>query len=91
MIFYILNFLDNLNNKIEKDPYEELKNSFKLICEDGSNKITLRSLQKIAKEMGETMSDEELKEMIKEANKGMDDEVSEEDFIKFMSKSTFDN
>jgi len=91
LIFYILNFLDNLNNKIEKDPYEELKNSFKLICEDGSNKITLRSLQKIAKEMGETMSDEELKEMIKEANKGMDDEVSEEDFIKFMSKSTFDN
>jgi Ca2+-binding EF-hand superfamily protein len=41
--------------------------------------------------MGETMSDEELKEIIKEANKGNDDELSEEDFIKFMSKLSFDN
>ena len=37
------------------------------------------------------MSDEELKEMIKEANRGIDDEVSEEDFIRFMSKSTLEN
>ncbi len=62
-----------------------------MICEDETNKINLRSLQKIVKEMGETMSDEELKEMIKEANKGCDEEVCEEDFIKFMTKSTFDN
>lgn len=48
-------------------------------------------MQNIAKEMGETMSDEELKEMIKEANKGVEDELTEEDFIKFMTKSTFDN
>lgn len=40
--------------------------------------------------MGESMTDEELKEMIKEANKNSEDEVSEEDFISFMSKSCMD-
>ena len=37
------------------------------------------------------MSDEELKEMLKEANRTNDDEVNEEDFIKFMTKSTLEN
>jgi len=48
-------------------------------------------LQNIAKEMGENMSDEELKEMLREANKTNEEEVSEEDFVRFMSKSTFEN
>lgn len=41
--------------------------------------------------MGENMSDEELKEMLREANKTNEEEVSEEDFVRFMSKSTFEN
>jgi Ca2+-binding EF-hand superfamily protein len=37
--------------------------------------------------MGENMSDEELKEMIKIVNNINEDEINEEDFIKFMSKN----
>lgn len=37
--------------------------------------------------MGENMSDEELKEMLREVNKTNEDEVYEDDFIKFMSKN----
>ena len=38
------------NNVFLKD-----EKAFVLICEEGSNKITLKSLQKVAKELGESM------------------------------------
>ena len=41
-----------------------MRNAFRLICEDGHDKITLKSLQKVAKELGENMTNEELQEMI---------------------------
>ena len=37
--------------------------------------------------MGENLTEEEIKEMIKEANKESEVELGEEDFIKFMSNS----
>ena len=33
-----------------------MKKAFLLICEEGQDKITLKSLQKFAKELGENMS-----------------------------------
>ena len=41
-----------------------MKKAFRLICEEDQDKITLKSLQKVAKELGENMSIEELQEMI---------------------------
>jgi centrin-1 len=41
----------------------------------------------VAKELGETMSDEELMEMIKEADKDGDGLVSEEEFLRIIPKS----
>ena len=37
--------------------------------------------------MGEKIGDEELQEMINEADKDQDDEVGEEDFLKIMQKT----
>ena len=45
---------------LERDPVEEMKKAFLLICEDGHDKITLKSLKKTAEELGENMSKEEL-------------------------------
>ena len=70
----------------EKDPEIEMKKAFKVLCEDGTDKITLKSLSKICADLGEKISDDELQEMINEANKE-DEEVSEEDFIKIMQKT----
>ena len=70
-----------------KDPEIEMKKAFKVLCEEGTDKITLKSLSKICADLGEKISDEELQEMINEANKEQDDEVSEEDFIKIMQKT----
>ena len=81
-------YMDVMIDKDEnKDPEAEMKKAFKVLCEEGSDKITLKSLSKICTDLGEKISDEELQEMINEANKEQEDEVSEEDFIKIMQKT----
>ena len=81
-------FLDIMTQKmLERDPVEEMKKAFILICEEGHDKITLKSLQKVAKELGENMTIEELQEMIEEADRDGDGEIGEEDFLKIMKKT----
>ena len=81
-------FLDIMAQKmLERDPIEEMKKAFVLICEEGHDKITLKSLQKVAKELGENMNIEELQEMIEEADRDGDGEIGEEDFRKIMKKT----
>ena len=81
-------FMSILTQKmLERDPIDEMKKAFVLICEEGHNKITLKSLQKVAQELGENMSLDELQEMINEADKDGDGEIGEEDFIKIMKKT----
>jgi len=72
---------------MERDPIEEMKKAFQLICEEGYDKITLKSLKKVADELGENMTKEELQEMIDEADRDQDGEIGEEDFIKIMKKT----
>ena len=81
-------FLSIMTQKmLERDPIEEMKKAFHLICEEGQDKITLKSLQKVAKELGENMTIEELQEMIEEADRDGDGEIGEEDFLKVMKKT----
>jgi len=71
----------------DKEPEVEMKKAFKILCEEGHDKITLKSLKKICSDLGENITDDELNEMIKEADKDDDNEVGEEDFIKIMQKT----
>ena len=71
----------------DKDPEVEMRKAFKVLCEEGTDKITLKSLSKICADLGEKISEEELQEMINEADKDQDEEVGEEDFIKIMQKT----
>jgi len=72
---------------MERDPKEEIKKAFNLIVEEGHDKITLNSLQKVARELGENMTKEELQEMIEEADRDGDGEIGEEDFERIMKKT----
>ena len=76
-----------IDKNADKDPEVEIKKAFKVLCEEGTEKITLKSLSKICADLGEKIGDEELQEMINEADKDQDDEVGEEDFLKIMQKT----
>ena len=53
----------------EKDAATELEKAFELFDVDGDGQISFDDLKAVAQELGEDMTDEELREMIGGANK----------------------
>ena len=50
----------------ERDPADELATAFKLFDDDGTGFISLRNLRRVARDIGESVEDEELLAMIAE-------------------------
>jgi len=72
----------------EKDPREEIMKAFRLFDDDDTGKISFKNLKRVAKELGENMTDEELQEMIDEADRDGDGEINEEEFLRIMKKTS---
>lgn len=72
----------------EKDTKEEILKAFRLFDDDDSGKISFKNLKRVAKELGENLTDEELREMIEEADLDGDGEVNQDEFLRVMKKTS---
>ncbi|XP_040428064.1 caltractin-like [Cygnus olor] len=69
------------------EPYseKEILKGFKLFDYDGTGKISFEKLKLVATEVGEDITDEELKEMIDEADADGDGEVDQQEFLRILT------
>ncbi|CAO2613235.1 Cetn4 [Lemmus lemmus] len=72
----------------EKDEKEEILKAFKLFDDDATGSISLNNIKRVAKELGENLSEEELQEMLDEADRDGDGEINEEEFLRMMRKTS---
>jgi len=79
-------FVEMMTGKMgDRDSPEEIRRVFKLFDDDETGKISFRNLKRVARELGENMTDEELQEMITKADLDGDGEVNEEEFMRIMT------
>jgi centrin-1 len=83
-------FLDMMTARMsDKDTREDVAKVFRLFDDDNTGTISLRNLRRVARELGETMTDEELQEMVDRADSNGDGAVTMDDFYNIMTKKTF--
>ncbi|GMH41436.1 hypothetical protein BSKO_09346 [Bryopsis sp. KO-2023] len=79
-------FLEIMTNKfVDQDPQEEASKVFDLFDIDGTGKITVKTLRRIAKQLGETICDEELADMVDEFDKDEDGAINKEEFLEILA------
>lgn len=72
----------------EKDSKEEIMKAFRLFDDDETGKISFKNLKRVAKELGENLTDEELQNMIDEADRDGDGEINQDEFLRIMKKTS---
>lgn len=56
----------------ERDSSEEILKVFELFDDEGTGKIGFKQLKRVVTELGESLSDDEMREMIEEADRDHD-------------------
>ena len=84
------NFADLIQSKMsEREEIDQIRMAFDMLDDDKTGKITFANLQRVAKDLGETLSDQELHEMINEADTDNDGEISFEEFVALVKTASF--
>ncbi|MBA0559035.1 hypothetical protein Golob_016017 [Gossypium lobatum] len=69
----------------ETDAEEELKEAFRVFDKDLNGYISASELRNVMMNLGEKLSDEEVEQMIKEADLDGDGQVNYDEFVKMMT------
>lgn len=81
-------FLKIVNRKFdERGVNDEISKAFEMFDSRKQGKISLLDLRRVAEELGENITDDELHEMIKEADKNNDNFVDFHEFLAIMKKT----
>ena len=82
-------FVEMMTGKMsERDSKEEILKVFELFDDEGTGKIGFKQLKRVVTELGESLSDDEMREMIEEADRDHDGFVTAEDFLRIMKKKS---
>merc|ERR1719478_1646635 len=71
---------------LSRDPKDEIEKAFKLYDTDSSGFIDHAKLKRVAKHLGEKMNDDDIQDMIDEADRSGTGRVSKDDFFRLMKK-----
>merc|ERR1712241_1052620 len=78
-------FLSLMSRKVkDADSEEELMDAFKVFDKDGNGYISSAELRHVMTNLGEKLTDEEVEEMIREADVDGDGQINYEEFVKMM-------
>ena len=73
-------------NERDENAEEEMREAFQIFDADGNGKITSDELRLIMENLGEKLTDEEITDMVKEADIDGDGEINYEEFVRMMFK-----
>ena len=83
-------FLDMMTARIsDKNSREDIERVFKLFDSDRTGEISLDNMKRVAKELGEDISPQELQEIVQRADLDGDGALTLDDFYQVMTKKTF--
>mmetsp|Transcript_78511 Transcript_78511/g.190265 ORF Transcript_78511/g.190265 Transcript_78511/m.190265 type:complete len:181 (+) Transcript_78511:88-630(+) len=71
-----------------RDPDEEVWKAFKLFDDDDTGRISLKNMQRVARELGEDLNDDEMLAMIEEFDRDQDGEINEQEFAYIMKQTS---
>merc|ERR1712046_423474 len=75
-------FLAMMTHKIlNKDPKDDMLKAFRLFDDDQTGTISLKNLKRVARETNQTLTDDELQEMLNDADKDGDGVLNEEEWL----------
>ena len=82
-------FLDAISNKLgNRETRDGIDRIFDLFDDNHTQSIDLTNIRRVAKELGETMNVDDLKEMLQRASSN-GEEITREDFYNIMTKKAF--